>query len=172
MKPFLKKSIDNIKIKSKHFALKLKRLIKKSTEIVMSNRLSATGFVMIVIFVLIGIAYFIFGNHIVPYNPLKINLSDVNAPPSIHHLFGTDQLARDIFSRVIAAIPVDIGLAIFIVLISALVGLLLGTIAGYFRGIVRYYMISKNKICNSYQYKYYYHYETGGRKSVAHHDFC
>ena len=136
MKPFLKKSIDNIKIKSKHFALRLKRLIKKSTEIVMSNRLSATGFVMIVIFVSIGIAYFIFGNHIVPYNPLKINLSDVNAPPSIHHLFGTDQLGRDIFSRVFAAIPVDIGLAIFIVLISALVGLLLGTIAGYFRGIV------------------------------------
>ncbi|MEM0134871.1 MAG: ABC transporter permease [Thermoplasmatales archaeon] len=114
----------------------MKPFLRKSIDIVMSNRLSGTGFVMIVVFVLIGLAYFIFGNHIVPYNPLKINLSDVNAPPSLSHIFGTDQLGRDIFSRVIAAIPVDIGLSIFIVIVSAFVGLFLGTIAGYFRGVV------------------------------------
>ncbi|MCL4447802.1 MAG: ABC transporter permease [Candidatus Thermoplasmatota archaeon] len=111
-------------------------VLKRSFRIVMSNRLSATGFFIILIFVAISIAYTIFGNHIIPYNPLKIDLSNVNAPPSYTHFFGTDQLGRDIFSRVIAAIPIDIGLSIFIVVISALVGLFLGTIAGYFRGIV------------------------------------
>ncbi len=110
-------------------------LLKRSLKIIMGNRLSATGFFIILVFVVIAIAYTIFGNHIVPYNPLKINLGDVNAPPSYSHLFGTDQLGRDIFSRVIAAIPIDIGLSIFIVLVSAILGLFLGTIAGYFRGI-------------------------------------
>ena len=110
--------------------------LKRPLEIVMSNRLSGSGFIIIAAFVLIGLAYVIFGNHLVPYNPLKINLSDVNAPPTFSHLFGTDQLGRDIFSRVIAAIPIDIGLSIFIVAVSALVGLFLGTFAGYFRGIV------------------------------------
>lgn len=110
--------------------------LKKTLGIVMSNRLSTTGFIIILIFIAIAILYTIFGNRIVPYNPLSINLSDVNARPSFAHLFGTDQLGSDIFSRVIAAIPVDIGLSIFIVLISALIGLFLGTTAGYFRGII------------------------------------
>lgn len=113
----------------------MKPFLKRSLEIVMSNKLSSTGFVMIVAFVIVGIAYSLLGNHIVPYNPLKQNLSNVNAPPSFSHLFGTDQLGRDILSRIIAAIPIDIGLSIFIVIVSALLGLFLGTIAGYFRGI-------------------------------------
>lgn len=114
----------------------MKPILKRSVEIITSNRLSTTGFVMIVLFILIAIAYAILGNRIVPYNPTKINLADVNALPSFSHLLGTDQEGRDIFSRIIAAIPVDIGLAIFIVLVSAFLGLFLGTIAGYFRGIV------------------------------------
>ncbi len=114
----------------------MKPVLKRPLEIVMSNRLSGSGFIIIAVFVLIGLAYVIFGNHLVPYNPLKINLSDVNAPPTFSHVFGTDQLGRDIFSRVVAAIPIDIGLSIFIVAVSALVGLFLGTFAGYFRGIV------------------------------------
>ena len=120
----------------KNNLLELRHSIRKSLDIIMSNKLSGTGFVIIVIFALIGIAYTIFGNQIVPYNPLKINLSDVNTPPSLSHFFGTDQLGRDIFSRIIAAIPIDLGLAVFIVLVSAIIGLFLGTFAGYFRGVV------------------------------------
>jgi peptide/nickel transport system permease protein len=115
---------------------RVRQILKRSWRVITTNRLSTTGFVMIAIFILISILYSVFGNHIVPYNPLKIDLADVNTRPSIAHPFGTDQLGRDIFSRIIAAIPIDIGLAIFIVAISALVGLFLGTIAGYFRGIV------------------------------------
>lgn len=132
MNPTLKMFLEIIKA----LWSRVRQILKRSWKVITTNRLSATGFVMIVIFILISILYSIFGNLIVPYNPLKIDLADVNAGPSIAHLFGTDQLGRDIFSRIIAAIPIDIGLAIFIVVISAIVGLFLGTIAGYFRGIV------------------------------------
>ncbi len=109
--------------------------LKKSLGIVTGNRLSSTGLVIILVFIVIAILYTVLGNRIIPYNPLSMNLADVNAPPSFTHLFGTDNSGRDIFSLIIAAIPIDIGISIFIVVVSALIGLFLGTIAGYFRGI-------------------------------------
>jgi peptide/nickel transport system permease protein len=113
----------------------MKPVLKTSLRIVLGNKLSASGLIIILFFISVAILYTILGNRILPYNPLGINLSDANSPPTYSHLFGTDQLGRDIFSRIVAAIPIDIGLSIFIVLASALLGLFLGTIAGYFRGI-------------------------------------
>lgn len=114
----------------------MRPIFSKTIEIITRNRLSTSGFIIVMIFVVISLVYTVFGNLVVPYNPLRINLSDANAPLSFSHLFGTDELGRDIFSRVIAAIPTDIGLSIFIVLSSALIGLFLGTMAGYFRGLL------------------------------------
>jgi peptide/nickel transport system permease protein len=110
--------------------------LRKAMNIIFSNKLSTSGFVIISIFFAIAIVYEIAGNRILPYNPLQINLYQVNAPPSFSHLFGTDQLGRDIFSRVIAAIPIDLGISMFVVIVSAFIGIFLGTIAGYFRGVL------------------------------------
>lgn len=52
----------------------------------------------------------------------------------MQHIFGTDALGRDIFSRIIAAMPIDMAMPAGIVLFSLLIGILLGSIAGYFRG--------------------------------------
>ncbi len=114
----------------------MKRSFKSPFKIIFSNGLSTAGFVIISIFVILAILYLILGNRMLPYNPLSINLYDANAPPSRAHLLGTDQLGRDIFSRIIAALPVDLGVSVFVVFASALLGLFLGTIAGYFRGIL------------------------------------
>ncbi len=105
-------------------------------KIIFSNGLSASGFIIVIFFIILTIVYLIFGNTILPYNPYSINLYETNLPPSSTHIFGTDNLGRDIFSRIIAALPIDIGLSILIVFISAVVGLFLGVIAGYFRGIL------------------------------------
>jgi peptide/nickel transport system permease protein len=113
----------------------MKPFLRTSLRIVLRNKLSASGLFIILFFASIAILYIILGNRLLPYNPLRINLSDANSPPTFSHLFGTDQLGRDIFSRIVAAIPIDMGLSIFIVFASALLGLFLGTIAGYFRGI-------------------------------------
>jgi len=54
----------------------------------------------------------------------------------LSHFFGTDFEGRDVFSRVIAALPIDLGLPIAIVLLSSVIGIFLGMTAGYVGGIV------------------------------------
>jgi peptide/nickel transport system permease protein len=55
--------------------------------------------------------------------------------PSAQHLFGTDQVGRDVFSRVLAGARVSPVVALFVLLISCAVGISLGVLAGYFGGI-------------------------------------
>jgi peptide/nickel transport system permease protein len=76
----------------------------------------------------------IFGRAIAPYDPLASNSAVALQPPSAAHWFGTDQLGRDILSRVMVATQLDLGIAVLAVALSFLVGSLLGTLAGYFGG--------------------------------------
>jgi peptide/nickel transport system permease protein len=85
------------------------------------------------LFMLILIAALV-GPWIVPYNPLASDTSETLKAPSLHHLFGTDQLGRDIFSRVVAATQLDFAIAIFSVVLVFLMGGLAGVAAGYFGG--------------------------------------
>ncbi len=69
---------------------------------------------------------------LLPYDPFKTNFSQALLPPSWSHLMGTDDLGRDIFSRVLYAAPTDAGISIIVVVGGLLVGGLLGLPAGYF----------------------------------------
>jgi len=89
-----------------------------------------------VVSVVAATAFSIFGAHITPYNPFALNLQQSNLPPSLDHFFGTDFQGRDIFSRVIAALPIDLGLPVAIVLLSSVLGIFLGMAAGYLGGVV------------------------------------
>ncbi len=55
--------------------------------------------------------------------------------PSVHYLFGTDQVGRDVFSRVLSGARVSPLVALFVLLIAGAVGIPLGVVAGYFGGI-------------------------------------
>ena len=57
-------------------------------------------------------------------------------PPSLAHIFGTDSLGRDIFSRVLAATPIDAEVPLAVLAIAVSLGLAAGTVAGYLEGIV------------------------------------
>lgn len=105
-------------------------------KVLFSNKLSIFGLIIVSAFFVLSLLYSLLGNLIVPYNPNQINLQASNLAPSFAHLFGTDSAGRDLFSRVIAALPVDIGIPLAIVLISVGIGLFLGTVAGYFRGFL------------------------------------
>ena len=76
----------------------------------------------------------LFGPMLVPYDPLASRASATLQPPSAQHWFGTDALGRDIFSRVIVATRLDLGIAFSAVLLSFAIGMPLGLAAGFFGG--------------------------------------
>jgi peptide/nickel transport system permease protein len=77
----------------------------------------------------------IFAPFIAPYNPTEIT-GDFSAAPSMQHWLGTDQVGRDVFSRVIYAARVSLAVGVGAVAISAIIGTVLGLISGYFGGII------------------------------------
>ena len=85
------------------------------------------------LFVLI-VAAALIGPFIVPYDPLASNTAVALKPPSLSHWFGTDQLGRDVFSRVIVATRLDFFIAIASVALVFLMGGLAGVAAGFFGG--------------------------------------
>ena len=85
------------------------------------------------LFVLIALCA-LFGPYIVPHDPLASDTTATLQPPSAHHWFGTDQLGRDIFSRVIVATRLDFAIALFSVLLVFAMGGLAGIAAGFFGG--------------------------------------
>jgi peptide/nickel transport system permease protein len=85
------------------------------------------------LFVLIVFAALL-GPHIVPYDPLASNTAMSLKPPSRAHWFGTDQLGRDVFSRVVSATRLDFIIAVFSVVLVFLMGGLAGVAAGFFGG--------------------------------------
>jgi len=74
------------------------------------------------------------GPSLVPYDPFASNTAAALQPPSMRHWFGTDQLGRDIFSRVIVATRLDCGIALASVLLVFVMGGLAGVAAGFFGG--------------------------------------
>jgi peptide/nickel transport system permease protein len=76
----------------------------------------------------------LFGPVVAPYNPLASDTAQALRAPSLAHLFGTDQLGRDIFSRVVVATRLDLGIAVTAVALAFGVGTLMGLCAGYFGG--------------------------------------
>ncbi|MGH7122201.1 MAG: ABC transporter permease [Acetobacteraceae bacterium] len=78
----------------------------------------------------------VFGPAFVPYDPYATNLLHELAPPSAVHWFGTDQLGRDIFSRVIAGARGILWIAPLATLLGTVVGTTLGLAAGYIGGLL------------------------------------
>jgi peptide/nickel transport system permease protein len=82
------------------------------------------------IFLAILAAFTLFPGLIAPDNPIALAMSDRLKPPSLLHLFGTDEGGRDVFSRVVVGTRYSLGVAIAIVFVSALFGVLFGAFSG------------------------------------------
>ena len=95
------------------------------------NRLAAAGLVLVTVFVIFAI----FASWIAPQSPSAIDLPSRLQPPSAAHWFGTDELGRDILSRVIYGARISMLVGASVVAGSLLLGLILGSIAGYYGGI-------------------------------------
>lgn len=94
------------------------------------NRGAMTGLVIILILIVGALT----APWITQYDPLKQNLRDALLPPFTEHLFGTDQLGRDVFTRVVYGARISLGVGIIATSISVLIGIPLGILAAYHLG--------------------------------------
>jgi peptide/nickel transport system permease protein len=95
------------------------------------NVLASMGMVLVAVFVVFAL----FASWIAPQNPSNIDLPSRLQPPSGAHWLGTDELGRDIFSRVIYGARISMLVGSSVVAGSLLLGLILGSIAGYYGGL-------------------------------------
>src|SRR5579863_8418672 len=94
------------------------------------NPLAAIGVVLVVIFAIFAL----FAPWIAPQDPASIHLPARLDPPTPAHWFGTDELGRDILSRVVYGARISMLVGSCVVLTSLVVGLIIGSIAGYYGG--------------------------------------
>ncbi len=96
------------------------------------NRLAMVGLTIIILLVITAI----FADYIAPYSYSEQNLANQFQPPSAEHLFGTDELGRDIFSRVVYGSRVSLRVGFISVSISMIIGVAIGAVTGYYGGRV------------------------------------
>lgn len=104
---------------------------KETWSMLKKNKAAMVGLAILIILIIIAL----FGKFFMPYNPYIGNLSDSLKFPSSVHLFGTDEQGRDILSRVIDGTKISLRVGISAVSIALTVGLILGSIAGYYGGL-------------------------------------
>lgn len=94
------------------------------------NKLAILSFIILVLIALVAI----FAPVIAPYDPYAQNLSRINEAPSADHWFGTDDIGRDIFSRVVYGTRVSMLVGVVCEAICVPIAVILGALAGYFGG--------------------------------------
>ncbi|WP_027515753.1 ABC transporter permease [Bradyrhizobium sp. WSM1417] len=103
---------------------------------IFSGLFRSSSFLVGMTIVLFWVICALFGPSFVPYDPLAEDILNALGRPSQEHWFGTDQLGRDIFSRVIVGSRDILAVAPLATILATVVGTVLGLLAGYFRGIV------------------------------------
>lgn len=107
-------------------------LARRRRRLVFARRLFAhpsflAGFVILVLFSMTALL----AGLIAPYEPTKINYRAILAPPSAEFWFGTDAFGRDVLSRIIHGTRVSLRIGIYVVVLTGILGTLLGTLASY-----------------------------------------
>ena len=98
--------------------------------VIRENPVTLLAFSLFTLIILLALV----GPSIAHHDPIKTNATNALEPPSLSYLFGTDHLGRDVFSRVIVATRLDLGIAFSAVAISFCVGCALGGAAGFWGG--------------------------------------
>lgn len=104
--------------------------VSHACALVVRNPISLGSVAMISLLAILAL----FGPHLVPYDPNLTDLSIPFSPPKAGHWFGTDQVGRDVFSRVVVATRIDLMVAICAVALSFFAGILIGASSGYYGG--------------------------------------
>lgn len=96
------------------------------------NKLAVLGLIIIVIFIVLSVGAPLFTK----LDPNQSDLLNIRTCPSREHLLGTDDLGRDIFTRLLYGGRISIAVGVISMLLQLLIGVTVGTLAGYFGGLV------------------------------------
>ena len=107
-------------------------LFKDAFNRLVANRLAVVGMIVVVLLLLVAAI----GPYITPYDFLSQDLEARNQFPSAAHWFGTDDLGRDVLSRVIYGARTAVFVAFAVTILSFIIGTVLGSLAGYLGGKV------------------------------------
>jgi peptide/nickel transport system permease protein len=113
------------------FALRLQARRRNWVRPAWRQPLAVAGVLIAFAWILVAV----FAPLIAPHDPL-VQAFTPSQSPSWHHLFGTDELGRDVLSRVVYGSRVSLPIAVLLVALAATIGGLIGAVAGYFRGVV------------------------------------
>jgi peptide/nickel transport system permease protein len=94
----------------------------------LTNPVTATALSVVILLLLVGVLAPV----VAPYGATSVDLANRLAPMSGSHLLGTDEVGRDILSRLLYGVRISVGVSIATVACAAVIGMLLGTVAGYF----------------------------------------
>ncbi|WP_188454277.1 ABC transporter permease [Virgibacillus oceani] len=97
---------------------------------IVKNKLAVLGLVLLLVIIFFGI----FGPSMVPYSASEQDLTGANIAPSGEHLFGTDDLGRDMWSRTWQGARVSLTIGFFAALIDLVIGVIVGGVSGYMAG--------------------------------------
>lgn len=92
------------------------------------NKLAIVGLVILVIEIVLAVL----APYIMPYDYTRMDMVNRFATPSVQHLFGTDDMGRDIFSRILYGARYSISIGFLAISLATVIGLFIGSIAGYF----------------------------------------
>ncbi|OLZ10506.1 ABC transporter permease [Sulfobacillus thermosulfidooxidans] len=113
---------ESVEPRSRHRALR--RFLR--------NKLSIVGAVIVLFLVLMAL----FAPVLAPYPPLATHFSEAFKPPSATHLLGTDELGRDLLSRIIYGSRGSLGAGVLIVFVGVGIGVPIGLISGFYGGLL------------------------------------
>src|SRR4030043_2472029 len=94
------------------------------------NRLSVIGAVIVLCLITVALS----APFVAPYDPTTIDVYNVLSPPSKTHFLGTDELGRDLFSRIMWGSRVSLKVGIVAVGIAIMIGIIIGSISGFYGG--------------------------------------
>jgi len=102
-----------------------------SLRALLRNRMAIVGATIILLWACVALVAPI----VAPYDALAQHIEDRLSPPSPRHFFGTDELGRDVFSRVIYGARISLPVGLVVILFSMAMGVLVGALAGYVGGV-------------------------------------
>jgi peptide/nickel transport system permease protein len=116
-----------------------KRRMKEMSSRFFQNKLAVVGGVFTLLLILMAV----FAPAVAPYNPSEQDYAKFLQSPNAENLLGTDELGRDIFSRIIYGARVSIQAGIISVGIALLIGIPIGLFSGYYRGVLDEFVVMR-----------------------------